>query len=92
MPKPGYVSTTIKERYYMAILQLMKYKSIGSFIEEAIREKLEREGISISIDRETKTKTKKKQEEAAGPIQTAPGAHPGPQEVMEGRLRGDPDE
>jgi hypothetical protein len=43
----GYASVTVKKRYYTAILQLMKYKSIASFVEEAIREKLAREGISI---------------------------------------------
>ena len=85
MPKPGYVSTTIKERYYTAILQLMKYKSIGSFIEEAIREKLEREGIEIPIE------TKKKQEEAADPGQTAPKTNSGLPEVARG-VRGDPNE
>jgi hypothetical protein len=47
VPKRGYASVTVKKRYYTAILQLMKYKSIASFIEEAIREKLAREGISI---------------------------------------------
>ena len=47
MPKRGYGSVTVKKRYYTAILQLMKYKSIASFVEEAIREKLAREGISI---------------------------------------------
>lgn len=49
MPKrgSGYASVTVKKRYYTAILQLLKYKSIASFVEEAIREKLAREGISI---------------------------------------------